>query len=105
VAPLERGLYDSTNEVVLLTEQQLFGERVLQRRRRDKERENAAELVVRSLTELDIGAPVVHIDHGVGRYLGLQTLTIDNQQNEFLCLEYQEDSGRIASFNFEICGQ
>ena len=92
VAPIERGLYDSTNEVVLLTEQQLFGERVLQKRRRDKERENAAELVVRSLTELDIGAPVVHIDHGVGRYLGLQTLTIDDQQNEFLCLGYQEDA-------------
>lgn len=92
VAPLERGFYDSANELVLLTEQQLFGERVLQKRRRDKERENAAELVVRSLTELDIGAPVVHIDHGVGRYLGLQTLEIDNQRYEFLCLGYLEDA-------------
>jgi len=92
VAPLERGLYETENEIVLLTEQQLFGERVLQKRRREKERETAAELVVRSLTELEIGAPVVHIDHGVGRYLGLQTLDIDHRQNEFLCLGYQEDA-------------
>ena len=92
VAPLERGFYDTGQEIVLLTEQQLFGERVLQKRRRERERDNAAELVVRSLTELNIGSPVVHIDHGVGRYLGLQTLSIDEQQNEFLCLGYQDDA-------------
>ncbi len=92
VAPMERGFFNVEKGVVLLTEQQLFGERVLQKRRREKERDNAAELVVRSLTELDVGAPVVHMDHGVGRYLGLQTLEIDGQENEFLCLGYQEDA-------------
>ena len=92
VAPVERGFYDGNQEIVLLTEQQLFGERVLQKRRREREKDNAAELVVRSLTELDIGSPVVHIDHGVGRYLGLKTLNIDEQENEFLCLGYQDDA-------------
>ena len=92
VAPVERGFYDGAQEIVLLTEQQLFGERILQRRRRERERDNAAELVVRSLTELAIGSPVVHIDHGVGRYLGLETLDIGGQQNEFLCLGYQDDA-------------
>jgi len=92
VAPIDRGFYSADEEIVLLTEQQLFGERVLQKRRREKERDNAAELVVRSLTELSIGAPVVHIDHGVGRYQGLQTLIIDGQENEFLTLEYQEEA-------------
>jgi transcription-repair coupling factor (superfamily II helicase) len=92
VAPIERGFYSSDEETVLLTEQQLFGERVLQKRRREKERDNAAELVVRSLTELSIGAPVVHIDHGVGRYQGLETLNIDAQENEFLTLEYQDEA-------------
>lgn len=95
VAPIERGFFDagdSGQEIVLITEQQLFGQRVLQKRRREKEKDNAAELIVRSLTELDIGSPVVHIDHGVGRYLGLQTLDIAGQENEFLCLAYQEDA-------------
>ena len=92
VADLERGFAEPESDVVLITEQQLFGERVLQKRRRERERDNAADLVIKSLTELRIGAPVVHIDHGVGRYLGLQTLSIDDQDTEFLCLGYQEDA-------------
>ncbi|MCB1693276.1 MAG: transcription-repair coupling factor, partial [Pseudomonadales bacterium] len=90
VAPLERGFFLPDQQVMLLTEQQLFGEHVLQERRRERQRDNAAELVIRSLTELRIGSPVVHIDHGVGRYQGLQTLEVDGQSNEFLVLEYQE---------------
>lgn len=92
VAPLERAMYLPGQKVALVTEQQLFGEHVLQQRRRDKQRDNAAELVIKSLTELNIGSPVVHIDHGVGRYQGLVTLDIDGQKNEFLCLVYQDDA-------------
>ena len=46
--------------------------------------------MIKNLTELREGAPVVHIDHGVGRYLGLATLEIDNQAAEFLTLAYAE---------------
>ncbi len=90
VAPLERSI--AMDDVAMVTEQQLFGDRVLQKRRRDRERENLAEIAIKSLTELSIGAPVVHIEHGVGRYQGLQTLTVDNQQTEFLTLLYQDDA-------------
>ncbi len=92
VAPLERGFYLPGEKRLLITEQQLFGEHVLQQRRRDKQKDNAAELVVKSLTELNVGSPVVHIDHGVGRYLGLETLDIDGQPAEFLSLGYLEDA-------------
>ena len=44
--------------------------------------------IVRNLTELSVGAPVVHIEHGVGRYLGLDTLDIDGAAHEFLTLSY-----------------
>ena len=47
-----------------------------------------ADQVVRNLAELAVGAPVVHEDHGVGRFLGLQTLDVGGQKNEFLTLEY-----------------
>ena len=92
VAPMERGLLLPASNLLVLTEQQLFGQHVLQKRRRDRQKDNAAELVIKSLTELHIDSPVVHIDHGVGRYLGLQTLSIDNQETEFLTLGYQDDA-------------
>ncbi|MDC0068164.1 transcription-repair coupling factor [Gammaproteobacteria bacterium] len=90
VAPLDRPL--AIDNIAMITERQLFGDRVLQKRRRDREKENFAELAIKSLTELSIGAPVVHIDNGIGRYQGLQTLTIDGQEAEFLTLLYQEDA-------------
>ena len=92
VAPLERGFYLPDENFLLVTEQHLFGEHVLQQRRRERQKDNAAELVIKSLTELNIDSPVVHIDHGVGRYLGLQTLEIDGHETEFLCLRYQDDA-------------
>ncbi|MGA7979941.1 MAG: transcription-repair coupling factor [Chromatiaceae bacterium] len=87
VAPLEQGLYMDAEELVLVTETQLYGERVRQERRR-RAAERDSEAVVRNLTELHIGAPVVHEDHGVGRYLGLQTLEVGGLKTEFLTLEY-----------------
>lgn len=90
IAPLARGLWLPDVRVALITEPDLFGDRVLQQRRRDKVKQSATDLVIKSLTELSIGAPVVHIDHGVGKYLGLQTLTTEEQTNEFLTVEYQE---------------
>ncbi|MGW8309675.1 MAG: transcription-repair coupling factor [Thiogranum sp.] len=87
VAPLEHGAWLNVEPpLVIITEPQLFGERALQRRRRRPRRD--ADLIVRNLTDLNIGAPVVHEDHGVGRYLGLQKLAIDGVETEFLALEY-----------------
>ena len=79
----------------LITEFDLFGERPGQRS--DAERVRGAraidpEQVIRNLTELRAGSPVVHLDHGVGRYLGLQTLNIDGADNEFLALEYADEA-------------
>src|SRR5690606_29436892 len=89
IAPLEQGLVQTNPTIALISEAQLFGERVQQQRRRKQTQDNA-DLIVKNLTELKIGAPVVHIDHGVGRYRGLETITIDDQTNEFLTLEYAE---------------
>ncbi len=90
IFPLQEGLSVS-GKYHLITETQLFGHQVFQRRRRSKEQEQS-EQVIKNLTELHIGAPVVHIDHGVGRYLGLVTLELDAQTSEFLKLEYANDA-------------
>ncbi len=91
VAPLEQGLVLADTAITIITETQLFGERVQQTRRRKQSQDNS-ELIVKNLTELKIGSPVVHIDHGVGRYRGLETITIEDQTNEFLTLEYADET-------------
>ena len=86
-APLEQGLWLDQEGLVLICESQLLGERVRQERRR-RARQRDADQVVRNLTELHVGAPVVHEEYGVGRYQGLQTLDIGGLETEFLTLEY-----------------
>ena len=90
VAPVDRGLYAGPGQPTLICEAQLFGQRVAQRRRRARQEETDTDAIIRDLTELRQGLPVVHIEHGVGRYLGLQILEIDGDPAEFLLLEYAE---------------
>ncbi len=91
VAPIDRPLFLGPDALAIITENQLFGDRVAQRRRRKTTEETNADAIVRDLTELREGVPVVHLQHGVGRYLGLQSLTIDNDIAEFLVLEYASE--------------
>ncbi len=86
VFPLENGLVLPREKISVISESQLFGQQVLQRRRRKTQKDT--ESIVRNLTELMIGSPVVHENYGVGRYQGLQTLTINETNTEFLLLEY-----------------
>ncbi len=88
VAPLEQGLWLTDPGIVLIPEALLLGERVRQRRRQRKGPD--ADLVIRNLAELQIGSPVVHEAHGVGRYQGLQVLEIGDVTTEFLTLEYAQ---------------
>jgi transcription-repair coupling factor (superfamily II helicase) len=91
VGTLDKGFIDTQNALFVITESELFGQKVKQTRRRKKTTDQA-ENMVRSLTELRVGAPVVHIDHGVGRYRGLETITIDGMTDEFLTLEYANNA-------------
>ncbi len=87
IAPLERGFILAQSNIAVFTERELIGERARsERRRRVSERD--PEAIVRDLSELAIGAPIVHVDHGVGRYLGLTTLDAGGTQGEFLAIEY-----------------
>ena len=88
VSNLVRMMYVSPNQVAVITEDQLFEQRVSQKRRRRKTEETDAQAIIRDLTELRPGYPVVHLEHGVGRYIGLETLVIDGSEAEFLHLEY-----------------
>ncbi|MGH8293164.1 MAG: transcription-repair coupling factor [Gammaproteobacteria bacterium] len=88
VAPLERGLLLPEAGIALIAEEQLFGQRARQTSRRVRNRD--PETIIRDLAALSEGAPVVHEEHGVGRYLGLQLLELNGIETEFLMLEYAE---------------
>lgn len=87
VAPLDEGLLLSEPAIAVISEPQLFGLQVLQRRRRKKSLRDT-DTIVKNLAELTINAPVVHEDYGVGRYIGLQNLKVGDIETEFLTLEY-----------------
>ncbi|WP_392339261.1 transcription-repair coupling factor [Moritella marina] len=74
--------------VAIICENELLGHKIIQRRRTDKKVQANNDALVRNLTELSIGQPVVHIEHGVGRYLGLQIIENAGMATEFLTLEY-----------------
>ncbi|MFZ2314282.1 MAG: transcription-repair coupling factor [Gammaproteobacteria bacterium] len=91
VAAIETGFCLEEPPLTVLAETELYGQRVMQRRLRKKTNQDP-DALIRDLTELRIDDPVVHIDHGVGRYRGLTTLTVSDQVGEFLCLEYQDQA-------------
>jgi transcription-repair coupling factor (superfamily II helicase) len=88
-APLEKGFV--LDRKLVICESDLFGKQVLQERRRG-DKATPPEQLIHSLAELKIGDPVVHVQQGVGRYLGLQTIEAGGITTEFLTLEYQGGS-------------
>ena len=87
VASLDHGLWLPEAGLMLIPEAHLSGERIAQRRRRKQPQANT-EFIIKNLTELRVDDPVVHLEHGIGRYRGLQSITTDGQTTEFLTLEY-----------------
>ncbi|MBL8257131.1 MAG: transcription-repair coupling factor [Pseudoxanthomonas mexicana] len=87
VAPLADGFALDDPRIAVLTERQLFPERATQAHRR-KRTGREPEAIIRDLGELTEGAPIVHEDHGVGRYRGLIAMDVGGMPGEFLEIEY-----------------
>ncbi|MBX2824930.1 MAG: transcription-repair coupling factor [Gammaproteobacteria bacterium] len=88
-AQIDQGLCIPSSGLAIVTENQLGGGRVKHRERRRPTRD--ADAIIANLTDLNIGDPVVHIDHGVGRYQGLTRLSVADIETEFLTLHYAGD--------------
>ncbi|MCT4704191.1 transcription-repair coupling factor [Enterobacteriaceae bacterium H20N1] len=87
----EHGFIDTLRNRALICESDLLGERV-SRRRQDKRRAINPDTLIRNLAELHTGQPVVHLEHGVGRYAGLTTLEAGGITAEYLMLTYAGDA-------------
>ena len=86
--PLASGFVLPSERLAVITEAELYPGQVRQSRRRDARARSSAEGMVRDLAEVKAGDPVVHSQHGIGRYLGLVTLDLGEGTMEFLHLEY-----------------
>ncbi len=97
----EHGFIHHDPDIALICESDLLGDRVIQRRKKDRKAVNS-DTVIRHLAELKPGQPVVHLDHGIGRYIGLQTLEAGGLTTEYVTLEYQNEAKLyvpVASLN------
>jgi len=90
ISQVENSFVLNDSQFAFITENELLGFKVTQSRRRaDSTDENySSDNIVANLAELKVGQPVVHIDYGVGRYLGLQTIETAGNLTEFVTLEY-----------------
>ena len=85
--PLQSGFILPNERLAVVTENELYASEVKQSRRREKSR-TSTEGLLRDLAEVNIGDPVVHEQHGIGRYAGLVTMDLGEGTQEFLELHY-----------------
>jgi len=95
VAPLQAGfelLDEASGRLVFITETELYAGSGRRAGKKKQEATSQVESMVRDLSELKIGDPVVHINHGIGRYMGLTSMDLGEGETEFLHLEYAKDT-------------
>lgn len=86
VWPLEHGF--QTEDVTVISEQDVLGERLIRRARKKRRADN----FLTEAQSLSAGDLVVHVDHGVGRYHGLEVVTAAGAAHECLLIEYAENA-------------
>ncbi len=96
-APLAEGFHwfepEAKTSVQLVTETELFATTPQARRRRKQEQVSSVDALIKDLSELKVGDPVVHLNHGIGRYQGLIHIDLGEGEggaSEFLHLEYAD---------------
>jgi len=92
IAPLYNGFVYPEEGIAVITEAELYTGTVRTRTRRDQQKRSSVEGMLRDLSELSIGDPVVHETHGIGRYRGLVTMDVGEGETEFLLIEYADEN-------------
>ncbi len=89
VGPMANGFIAEEGPIACITENELYASQARSHDRREAANRIIAEHMVRDLSEVKVGDPVVHAQHGIGRYLGLVTMDLGEGSTEFLALEYE----------------
>ena len=88
VAPLAYGLKLEDQNIAVITESDLYQYVARSRKHHRKKHAAVSDGLLRDLAEINIGDPVVHEEHGIGRYMGLVTMDLGGETNEMMLLEY-----------------
>jgi transcription-repair coupling factor (superfamily II helicase) len=92
VGPLLNGFVLDAEGLCFVTESELYAGTARSRAARDRKSVSSVEGMLRDLSELRAGDPVVHVQHGIGRYRGLVDLDLGEGAAEFLLLEYADEN-------------
>ncbi|MDM4769561.1 transcription-repair coupling factor [Solimonas sp. SE-A11] len=90
LGPLQDSFRYASDSIAVISESQLFGSRAPMQTRRGRAKVRDPETILRDLSTLSLGSPVVHVQHGVGRYRGLEKLDAGGIVAEYLLLEYAD---------------
>jgi len=90
MAPLTGGFSSAEFNLLIVAEPDLYGRKIQRKRLPSRKTQAGAGARITDWTDMEPGNLVVHIDHGVGRYLGLREITLGNQLQEALAIEYAE---------------
>lgn len=88
VAPLAYGFKLEDQNITVITESDLYQYVARSRKHHRKKHAAVSDGLLRDLAEINIGDPVVHEEHGIGRYMGLVTMDLGDETNEMMLLEY-----------------
>ncbi len=90
VGPIASGFVFVADDIALITEAELFASQVRQTRRRQGNT-RSTDTLFKDLSEVKINDPVVHLDHGIGRFCGLVNLDFGEGVNEYMHLQYADN--------------
>ena len=95
IAPIEKGFIDTEKQLVVLSQLELFDQPAIFEQKSTTQQSQVQhkdfQTALHSISQLEVGSPVVHIEYGVGRYDGLHTVnTSDEQQQDFIRVLYAE---------------
>ena len=90
MAPLTGGFASTELNLMVVAEPDLYGRKIQRKRLPTRKAQTGGGARITDWTDMEPGNLVVHIDHGVGRYLGLREITVGNQLQEALAIEYAE---------------
>ncbi len=97
IIDMEQGF--ETDDFAIITEQDILGTRIAHH----YQKQRRADLFIAEASALAVGDLVVHVDHGIGRYLGLQAINADGAWHDCLCVEYQGgDKLFVPAENLEV---
>ena len=83
ILPVEASF--ANNEMELLTEQDILGDRLVRRKKKRKD----ADAFLAELQALSVGDLIVHTEHGIGKYLGLEPIPVGKSKHDCVQLEYK----------------